>query len=100
MIITARLTLILMVALSLRAETGHDAWLRYAPVAATQDAPAVVTTIGDSTLLRTARQELVRGLRGMTGKVLRFESGMPKEDAIVLGTLPDLQRIAPQLAAR
>ena len=37
--------------------------------------PAVVTVNGDSLVLRSAQQELIRGLRGMTGRTLRAESG-------------------------
>ena len=51
------------------AETGHDAWLRYS---SSGSAP-VVTIVGNSALLESARQELLRGLR------------MPKAQAIVLG---------------
>src|SRR5579871_354886 len=80
---------LLLLAWSLRAETGRDAWLRYAPVPSLQ-APAVVSAVGDSVLIASARQELIRGLRGMTGKISRAESGVPKESAIVLGTLASL----------
>ncbi len=76
-----------------QAETGRDAWLRYAPVPSLQ-APAVVSALGDSVLIGTARQELIRGLRGMTGRIPRAESGLPKESAIVLGTLAAFQREA------
>ena len=87
----------LLAAATLHAETGHDAWLRYAPVAANRDAlPAVVTTLGDSTLVTNARQELIRGVRGMTGRTLRIETGMPTEGAIVLGTLAEIEKAAPQ----
>ena len=80
---------LILLALSLRAETGRDAWLRYAPVPSLQ-APAVVSAVGDSVLVASARQELIRGLRGMTGRISRAESGVPKESAIVLGTLASL----------
>jgi alpha-glucuronidase len=74
----------------LHAETGHDAWLRYARLdepalsQARQSIPAVVTTSSDSPLLATARDELVRGIRGMLGRTLRVASGDPTESAIVL----------------
>ncbi|HEY3834971.1 MAG TPA: alpha-glucuronidase family glycosyl hydrolase [Bryobacteraceae bacterium] len=72
-------------AVLLRAETGHDAWLRYAPVAqAPLNFPAVITSSGDSVLVRSARDEIVRGVRGMTGRTLRIETGEPTEAAIVL----------------
>ena len=46
----------------------------------------MVTVAGDSPVLRTAQQELIRGLRGMTGRTLRAETGAAKEPAIVLQT--------------
>ena len=73
----------------LRAETGRDAWLRYANHY-TQPLPAVVTETGNSVLLDSARSEVIRGVRGMTGRTLRVEAGIPKEASIVLGTLDSL----------
>jgi alpha-glucuronidase len=74
---------VLLIAIALHAETGRDAWLRYAP-RRVEGLPAVLATIGDAPLIRTANEELIRGVRGMTGKTLRLESGMPRENAIVL----------------
>src|SRR5438477_3427356 len=79
----------LLTAVCLHGETGYDAWLRYssqynAPL------PAVLATVGDSIVINSARGELIRGVRGMTGKVLREQSGIPRESAIVLGTLDRL----------
>ena len=68
----------------LPAETGRDAWLRYARLDAAPSIPAVVATTDDSILIRSAQQELVRGIRGMLGKTLRMERGQPAESAIVL----------------
>ncbi len=65
-------------------ETGYDAWLRYAPTAQPVSLPAVVATSDDSLLTASARQELIRGVRGMLGKTLRVETGEPTESAIVL----------------
>ena len=96
------LPVLLVVAASLHAETGYDAWLRYAPLDAAHTAqyhkalPAVVTTLGDSAVEVSARNELVRGVRGMLERTLREESRVPPEGAIVLGTLDELQRGAPQ----
>ncbi len=73
------------IGLALHAETGRDAWLRYAPTPA--NVPAVLATAGGSPLLYSARDEILRGVRGMAGRTLRLESGMPKENAIVIGTL-------------
>ncbi len=52
----------------------------------TQTLPAAIATLDDSTVINSARDELVRGLGGK----LRILSGVPKESAIVLGTLGKL----------
>lgn len=62
-------------AVSLSAETGYDAWLRYP---ASGSAP-VITVVGASALLESARQELLRGFR------------TPKAQAIVLGGAANLK---------
>ena len=80
------LTVAALMAVALHAETGRDAWLRYAPLDKPPSLPAVVVTTSDSPVLATARDELIRGVRGMTGRTLRVETGTPKEPAIVIGT--------------
>ena len=87
---------------SLQAETGRDAWLRYAPLTDTERAtysllPASVVVVGHSEILQAAQQELVRGLRSMIGRTLREESELPRENAVVLGTLDDIQGVIPSL---
>lgn len=86
----------------LHAETGANAWLRYATL---DDAtagsyrrvvPAVVTALGDAAPVVTSQQELIRGVRGMLGRTLRSDSRVPMEGAIVLGTLADIRKAAPQ----
>jgi alpha-glucuronidase len=92
----------LLAAGSLHAETGLNAWLRYAALddAAMQryraTMPAVITDANDSVLTQSAKQELVRGIRGMLGRTLRVESRVPGESAIVLGTLAAIRRATPQ----
>src|SRR5437588_12010308 len=91
----------LLLTLSLHAETGYRAWLRYAPLASPPALPAVVSMADDSVVLRTAQQELIAGIRGMTGRILRAESGAPRERAIVLksqvaGFGPDAFSIQPE----
>jgi alpha-glucuronidase len=84
-----------------RAETGQEAWLRYAPL--DDEArrkyvavPAVVVTLGDGPILRTAQGELVHGFKGMMGRTLREEKALPaKEGAIVLGTVEAIQKVVP-----
>jgi len=93
----------LLSCLSLHAETGANAWLRYAPLSdnairqSSANMPAVVLAYGNSPVAASAQQELIRGIRGMLGRTLRVEAQMPAESAIVLGTLADLRQAAPQL---
>ncbi len=93
--------LLAALAVSARAESGYDAWLRYEPLkgaalrsyrAAT---PAVVAAIGTETPLHSAQAEVVRGLEGMLGRTLREQSGVPSESAIVIGTLTALRAAQP-----
>src|SRR5262245_50130359 len=81
---------------SLRAETGAEAWLRYAPLeraTAKQyvTLPAVVVVLGDSQVLRSGESELARGVRGMLGRTLREEKNWSREPAIVMGTFAALR---------
>lgn len=86
-----------------RAETGYDAWLRYAPIqepsvrASYERLPAVVVALDASPVLRAAQTEVVRGVRGMLGRTLRMADAAPEEDAIVLGTFDSLKRALPEL---
>ena len=83
------------------AETGYEAWLRYARHdAATcrsyqEVLPPVVVGVGDSGVIASAREELIRGVRGMIGVTLRVDAEIPSEASIVLGTIGDLRRAAP-----
>ncbi len=92
----------LLAALGLHAETGAAAWLRYAPLddgtrRQYRDAlPAGIAAFGNSAVIDSARQEMIRGVRGMLGRTLRVEPRVPAEGAVVLGTLADLRREAPQ----
>ena len=84
------------------AETGQDAWLRYArlePAAAERyrALPATVLSLDHTIVLKSAQAELVRGVKGMLGKTLRIASGAPTESAIVIGTTQQLRSIAPAL---
>ena len=87
--------LLFFVAMTLQAETGRQAWLRYSKTTAT--VPAVLATLDTSAIIDTARDEILKGIRGMTGKTLRLESVMPKEPAIILrigaGSAPDAYSI-------
>lgn len=85
------------------AETGYDAWLRYAPLGAVARVPyarlpTAVFAPGKSPVIDSAKQELLRGVRGMLGRTLREESGLPDEDAIVLVTYDALPGVAVDIA--
>jgi alpha-glucuronidase len=98
------LTLVLLIPVALHAESGLDAWLRYAPLdeqAARryrEALPAVAVTLGKEAPIQTAGAELVRGVRGMLNRNLRTESRVPSEAAVVIGTLAQIRQAAPQLA--
>ncbi len=87
------LLFVCLVACPAPGETGYDAWLRYAPLDASlvearlRAFPAAITVLGDSPILSNARDEMIRGVRGMMGRTLRIEPAVPKERAILLGTL-------------
>ena len=74
------------------AESGENAWLRYArldPGVASQYAslPAAVVILDHSAVLQSAQTQLLRGIRGMLGRTLRIENRVPAEAAIVAGTV-------------
>jgi len=98
------LFLALLVPGNVFAETGYDAWLRYeSPGTAAvrqyrETIPAAAVICGTSGIVENAGKELSRGIRGMLGRVLRVQSSLPEEDAIVLGTLGEIRGVAPHLA--
>jgi alpha-glucuronidase len=83
-------------------ETGAAAWLRYAPLdqigqQRNQNLPASTVLLGKSSTLAAAQNELIRGVQGMLGRTLRVQTGVEGERAIVIGTLPEVQKLAPAL---
>lgn len=88
-------------ALQARAETGYEAWLRYSEVADPtryESLPATVVALEDSPVVRSAREELLRGFRGMLGRRLRIEDGTDRlkdESAILVGTLAAIKKALP-----
>jgi len=91
-------------ATSARAETGADAWLRYARLEELaagmySDLPMTVVVLGDSPVLNSAKTELLRGVRGMLGRSLREVRSLPQERAIVIGTLSALRGGDPSFLA-
>lgn len=95
----------LVCVLNVSAETGCEAWLRYAPITDPavrqryEALPAVVVVAGNSPVLAAAREELMRGVRGCLGRTLRAASSLPPEDAIMLGTVAALGPMFPGLGA-
>jgi alpha-glucuronidase len=98
---------VLTVALTLpgtaSAETGYDAWLRYAPLpsailARVGNVPRTVVMLGDSPVLRSARDEMIRGLGSMTGSPISAATALPRSAAIVLGTLAGVRAAFPGAA--
>jgi alpha-glucuronidase len=93
---------LLACAAALRAEDGSVAWLRYTALGETAArgyrlaVPAVVVAAGAAAPIDSAQQELIRGIRGMLGRTLRVEAHVPRESAIVIGTLDEIQKAAPQ----
>ena len=54
--------------------------------------PAVVVALGQpSVQVVSAQQEIVRGVRGITGKTLRTANQLPRESALVLGEIAALR---------
>ena len=87
---------------TLRADNGYDAWLRYAPLTETERTkyisfPATVTVLNDSALFQTAGAELVRGVRGLLGRTLSAEKKSPQARSVILGTMAELHSISPDL---
>ena len=83
-------------------ETGTEAWLRYSALTAQaaqsyQSLPSHIVLLGDSASLKTAEQELVRGVAQMLGETLQEEGRSSPQSAIVLGTLSQLHVVVPAL---
>ena len=97
MIAALILTSLPVLAPLMRADTGYKGWLRYSKIYNAADRkeydrlPAVAVALGDSPVIQSARHELVRGFRGMLGRTLREDNNLPDENAIVLGTIPEIR---------
>jgi alpha-glucuronidase len=86
----------------LHGETSEAAWLRYARLDERsarnyESLPANVWTVGDSAVIRSAHQELVRGVQSMLGHTLQEQKGPTSGRAIVLGTFDSLRSVIPDL---
>jgi alpha-glucuronidase len=91
-------------AIPARSEDGAAGWLRYAPVvgaAACLRIPAeVVVATGaagsaDAPILQSAGRELSRGLTSMCGRVVGLRDSSPDSDALLVGTVGDVQAMLP-----
>jgi alpha-glucuronidase len=85
-------------------ESGAEAWLRYAPLkpaiaARYSHLPATVVILDDSALLKSARTELLRGMRRMLGRTLGVTTSFPEKEAIVLGTVEAIRNMEPSFLA-
>jgi len=88
-----------------KAQDGSAAWLRYAPLDAEAarvytSLPASTVLLGNTPVLTTAQSELVRGVKSMLGRTLRVSLDIPREDAILIGTMAQLRKVAPDLKPR
>src|SRR5262245_46615920 len=92
------LFLLLLFPSALSAETGYNAWLRYARLDEAvarryrEVLPAAIGTLSGAAPIQSAQQELIAGIQGMLGRNLRPVSGTPAEGAIILATLTDLRQ--------
>src|SRR5688572_1388633 len=95
------LVLLSLIPAAATAEDGHAAWLRYAPLEPAARARAAslvpdrIVTRGDSPQILRARDELIRGIRGMVGREVRPEllGGGPR--TMVIGTSAQLAQLRP-----
>jgi alpha-glucuronidase len=98
------LVLILLSCNAAFTENGANAWLRYARLdaetAKTYDSlPATTILLGNSAVLNTAQKELLLGVRGMLGRTLRIESGVPTQPVILLGSTAEIRKLDPAFRA-
>src|SRR5882724_10452213 len=88
---------------SLRAESGHNAWLRFArlgvPAAKMYETlPTTVVVLGHSVVLESAEKELTRGIKQMLEKTIRPAPDLQQANSFMLGTVKEVQ--APILEIR
>ncbi len=62
-----------------------------------QRLPEKIVVLGDSPVLKSAQEELVRGAAQILGRALVVSAGSPAGNAVVLGTLVQLRALAPAL---
>ena len=89
-------------ALQSNAETGAEAWLRYKRLDAKGSKqykvlPSSIFVLGNSELLASARDELIRGLKGTLDRTTSVVNTLPDGPAIILGTAAELKQNFPEL---
>ncbi|HLZ42331.1 MAG TPA: alpha-glucuronidase family glycosyl hydrolase [Candidatus Sulfotelmatobacter sp.] len=90
----------LLFSLPAHSETGAEAWLRYAPLSPAarktyERLPSRVVVLGDSPVLKTAGEELIRGLTPMLGRTFSASHKFAGASAIILGQIDQLHGLAP-----
>src|SRR5262245_51941983 len=80
------------------AETGYAAWLRYSAIEPEQKdrynaVPRRVLLLGDSVVLKTARDEAIRGLTSMLGEPVTALTERGSGSIILMGTLDRVRAI-------
>ncbi|HEY1658423.1 MAG TPA: alpha-glucuronidase family glycosyl hydrolase [Candidatus Sulfotelmatobacter sp.] len=83
-------------------ETGQAAWLRYVPLTPQERVqyesfPDHVIVSEGSELFTSAKQELAGGIQSMLGKRLRFDSSTISRPAVVIGTVRQFHKLAPEI---
>lgn len=87
----------------LDAETGYSAWLRYTSIhdKAARDLydrlPATVVRLDGSPEIEAAQNEMIRGLRGILGRILRAAQKPAETDMVLLATIESLKKALPTL---
>ena len=83
-------------------ELDAQAWLRYARLdsqasTAYEQLPGKVVLLGDSVVLKTAQQELMRGISQMLGRSLTSTTSTTEGSRVILGTLDAIRSLSPKL---
>ncbi len=93
--------LVVLAAAPVSGETGHEAWLRYAPIGAPAAArlgvpvPATIVALGRGEVARSAVAELQRGLDGMLGARHVVADRSAPSPAVLVGTIEEVRAALP-----
>ncbi len=92
-------------AMAARGDDGAEGWLRYAPMNAQAASsscaklPSEIAVVGDTAyadaMLRSAGEELARGLGSLCGRPAKLASQLPDEDALLVGTVSAIEARLP-----